>query len=164
MSEIHGAVAMADHFDKIQKLPDPLDGVPNFRCVPGYQVYCCGQPTAAGFENALSKVKGGKVVWVNMRQEPVVYVNGNPLCARPPNKIGEYAELGNVTAESVSKDEMEFVKLFRPNSLTMLPQTSRPTSVKSFTIFLESPIRSSPTCLMWEITKSVLSTGLLPRL
>ncbi len=32
-------------------------------------------------------------------QEPIVYVNGNPVCARPPNKIGEYAELGNVTRE-----------------------------------------------------------------
>ena len=32
-----------------------------------------------------------------MRQEPIVYVNGAPVCARPPNKIGEYAELGNVT-------------------------------------------------------------------
>jgi hypothetical protein len=32
-----------------------------------------------------------------MRQEPSIYVNGNPVCARPPNKIGEYAELGNVT-------------------------------------------------------------------
>ena len=30
-------------------------------------------------------------------QEPTIYVNGNPVCARPANKIGEYAELGNVT-------------------------------------------------------------------
>ena len=41
--------------------------------------------------------KDGKIIWINMRQEPVVYINGNPVCARPPNKIGEYAELGNVT-------------------------------------------------------------------
>ena len=35
-----------------------------------------------------------------MRQEAIVYVNGNPVCARPPNKIGEYAELGDVTRKS----------------------------------------------------------------
>ena len=52
------AVAMADHFDKIQKLPEKVDGVPNFRRVPGYKVYCCGQPTIAGFETALEKVCG----------------------------------------------------------------------------------------------------------
>merc|ERR1711990_1095531 len=46
-----------------------------------------------------------------MRQEPIVYVNGNPVCARPPNKIGEYAELGDVTRESVKKDEEEFIRV-----------------------------------------------------
>merc|ERR1712136_245294 len=46
-----------------------------------------------------------------MRQEPIVYVNGNPVCARPPNKIGEYAELGNVTRASVKSDEEEFIKV-----------------------------------------------------
>ena len=115
--EIWKAAAMADHFDKIQKLPEKIDGVPNFRRVPGYKVYCCGQPTIAGFENALNKAcgdiypKDGKILWLNMRQEPIVYVNGNPICARPPNKIGEYAELGDVTRDSVKADEEEFLRV-----------------------------------------------------
>ena len=93
---------MADHFEKIQKLADPVPGCPNFRRVPGYKVYCCGQPTAEGFEKALEKVtasypKDGKIIWFNLRQEPTVYVNGNPVCARPPNKIGEYAEVTDQT-------------------------------------------------------------------
>ena len=46
-----------------------------------------------------------------MRQEPSVYINGEPICARPPNKIGEYAELGNVTAEALETDEAEFVRV-----------------------------------------------------
>ena len=103
--EVWKAAAMADHFEKIQKLPEPLEGVPNFRRVPGYKVYCCGQPTKDGYEKAIAKVIGdkypadGPIIWINMRQEPIVYVNGNPVCARPPNKIGEYAELGNVTSK-----------------------------------------------------------------
>ena len=36
--EIWKAVAMADHFDKMQKLKDPVNEVPNFRRVPGYKV------------------------------------------------------------------------------------------------------------------------------
>merc|ERR1712021_133664 len=109
--------AMADHFDKIQKLKDPVAGVPNLRGVPGYKVYCCGQPTAAGVEAILEKVTGtiypkdGKIIWINLRQEPSVYVNGEPLCARPPNKIGEYAELGDITAEMIAEDEAEFAKM-----------------------------------------------------
>merc|ERR1712055_1190742 len=55
--------------------------------------------------------KTNKIIWLNMRQEPIVYVNGNPICARPPNKIGEYAELGNVTRDSVKKDEEEFFRV-----------------------------------------------------
>jgi len=109
------AVAMADHFENIQKLPDPVPGCPNLRRVPGYKVYCCGQPTVSGFEACLQKVCGetypkeGKIVWLNLRQEPCVYINGEPVCARPPNKIGEYAELGNVTRDSVKADELEFL-------------------------------------------------------
>merc|ERR1712001_625907 len=115
--EIWKAVAMADHFEKIQKLADPIPGCPNFRRVPGYKVYLCGQPTADGFEKALEKVcgtiypKDGKIIWFNLRQEPSVYVNGQPLCARPPNKIGEYAELGNVEREKLKEDEAEFVRV-----------------------------------------------------
>merc|ERR1712241_1474479 len=90
-------------------------GCPNFRRVPGYKVYCCGQPTVAGFEAALNKVCGetypktGKIIWINMRQEPDVYVNGEPGCARPANKIGEYAELGNVTRDSAKATEVKFL-------------------------------------------------------
>merc|ERR1712198_472277 len=110
------AVCMADGFEKIQKLPDPVPGCPNFRRVPGFKVYCCGQPTIAGFENALNKVcgdkypKDGPIIWFNLRQEPDVYVNGEPVCARPPNKIGEYAELGDITRDIAKANEVEFLR------------------------------------------------------
>merc|ERR1712002_247376 len=110
---VWSAAAMSDHFDKIQKLPDPVVGAPNFHRIPGYKVYSTGQPTIAGLNNVLEKVTGkiypkeGKIIWLNLRQEPVVYVNGEPICARPPNKIGEYAELGDVTRDSVKADEVE---------------------------------------------------------
>merc|ERR1712190_412879 len=115
--EIWKAAAMADHFEKIQKLPDPVVGCPNFRRIPGYKVYCCGQHTLEGFKNCLEKVcgtiypKDGKIIWLNMRQEPNVYVNGTPICARPPNKIGEYAELGAVTTAALNVDEPEFMRV-----------------------------------------------------
>merc|ERR1712060_451912 len=115
--EIWKAAAMACSFDKIQKLPEPLAGAPNFHRIPGYKVYCTGQPTAAGFKSILEKVTGtiypkdGPIIWLNLRQEPNVYVNGEPICARPPNKIGEYAELGAVTRDLIKADEAEFFKV-----------------------------------------------------
>ena len=38
MSPMMDAAVMADHFDSINKLPEGVAGVPNWRCVPGYQV------------------------------------------------------------------------------------------------------------------------------
>ena len=38
MSPMMEAAVMADHFDSINKLPEGVAGVPNWRCVPGYQV------------------------------------------------------------------------------------------------------------------------------
>ena len=115
MGEMEAAVCMTDHFDKIQKLPDPIPGCPNFRRVPGFKVYCSGQPTIEGFEKALEKVcgtiypKDGPIIWFNLRQEPTVYVNGNPICARPANKIGEYAELGAITRDIIKAQETAFL-------------------------------------------------------
>ena len=115
MGDMANAACMADHFEKIQKLPDPVLGCPNFRRVPGYKVYCCGQPTIAGFEATLNKVcgdiypKDGKIIWLNLRQEPDVYVNGEPVCARPANKIVKYAELGNIKMDIVKANEVAFL-------------------------------------------------------
>merc|ERR1712086_1142487 len=117
MGDMANAACMADGFDKIQKLPDAVAGAPNFHRIPGYKVYTTGQPTAAGFKAVLEKVTGtiypkdGPIIWLNLRQEPNVYVNGEPICARPPNKIGEYAELGAVTRDLVKADEVEFQKV-----------------------------------------------------
>jgi len=52
--------------------------------------------------------KDGPIIWFNLRQEPTVYVNGSPVCARPPNKIGEYAELGGITRDIIKAQETAF--------------------------------------------------------
>merc|ERR1712033_84592 len=54
--------------------------------------------------------KDRPIIWFNLRQEPDVYVNGEPICARPPNKIGEYAELGDITRDIAKANEVEFLK------------------------------------------------------
>merc|ERR1711973_493596 len=51
-------VVMADHFSGMQKLPDPVAGCPNFRRVPGYKIYCCGQPSLKAYTDILEKVCG----------------------------------------------------------------------------------------------------------
>ena len=49
------AAVMADHFDSINKLPEGVAGVPNWRCVPGYQVRCNHLLNLATQVNALNQ-------------------------------------------------------------------------------------------------------------
>ena len=49
------AAVMADHFDSINKLPEGVAGVPNWRCVPGYQVRCNHLLNLATHVNALNQ-------------------------------------------------------------------------------------------------------------
>jgi len=110
--------AMADMFEGIQELPNPIPGCPNFRRIPDYRVFCSGQPSVEGYSNVLDKIcadfsypKEGKVIWISTRQEPVCFVNGDPVCARPPDKIGKQADFKNVTENGVTRDEKDFVRL-----------------------------------------------------
>merc|ERR1712223_271515 len=89
------AKVMTDHFEGIDKLVKEsphTDGAPNFRRMPGFPVFGTGQPTLPGFDKILEPImkKYGDekiIYWANLRQEPVVYVNGKPYTARDPAKI-----------------------------------------------------------------------------
>merc|ERR1712198_730399 len=75
-----------------------------------------GQTTIDGFEKCLEPVlkKYGDekhVFWVNLRQEPVVYVNGAPFTARDPAKINFHLEMNN--PEEVTAMENQFAEEVR---------------------------------------------------
>ena len=65
--------------------------------------------TEFGGQSITIYLKTGKIIIFNMHQEPSVYVNGELVCVRPPNKIGEYVELGAVNDLAVETDEAKFV-------------------------------------------------------
>jgi len=83
---------MTDAFEGIDRLAEGAprtDGAPNFRRLPGFPLFGTGQTTVEGFEKCLEPVlkKYGDekhIFWVNLRQEPVVYVNGKPVTGRDP--------------------------------------------------------------------------------
>jgi len=87
--------AMTDAFDGIDRLAEGAprtDGAPNFRRMPGFPLFGTGQTTIEGFEKCLEPVikKYGDekhIFWVNLRQEPVVYVNNKPFTARDPKNL-----------------------------------------------------------------------------
>jgi len=134
--------AMTDAFEGNDMLPEGAErteGAPNFRRLAGFPLYATGQPTIAGFEKILEKVLSRyasekNIFWVNLRQEPVVYVNKEPFTARDPANLNaqidvtdpdkeytihlnvanpeECTKLENEFAEEIKKrgDEFTFIK------------------------------------------------------
>lgn len=95
-----------DHFDQMHVLgDDKVEGAQNFRQVAGFPVFGTAQPTEEGFVKVMEKLPKGTeekpitTLWYNMRQEPVIYVNGIPYAPRNPEKMHENLELQESTSE-----------------------------------------------------------------
>lgn len=65
-----------------------MTGAPNFRGTDLARIYGVGQPTVAGVRSVLNYLGAGRrqgqrpVIWVNLREEPVVYLNQRPFVLR----------------------------------------------------------------------------------
>jgi hypothetical protein len=62
-------------------------GAINFRQVPGSNIYALGQPSMEAIDEVVNRIKEAhpsaqRVVWITLREEPVVYINGAPYCLR----------------------------------------------------------------------------------
>lgn len=62
-------------------------GAINFRQVPDTNIYALGQPTMEAIDEVVHRVREAhpdapKVVWITLREEPIVYINGAPYCLR----------------------------------------------------------------------------------
>eukprot|EP00252_Welwitschia_mirabilis_P018623 TRINITY_DN4136_c0_g2_i1.p1 TRINITY_DN4136_c0_g2~~TRINITY_DN4136_c0_g2_i1.p1 ORF type:complete len:1265 (-),score=281.07 TRINITY_DN4136_c0_g2_i1:516-4310(-) len=81
-------VLKSDHCPGCQylSLPERVEGAPNFRSVPGFPVYGVAIPTINGIRAVIKKIGGGiggqPVLWHNMREEPLIYINGRPFVLR----------------------------------------------------------------------------------
>lgn len=81
-----GRILKFDQYPTLRntELPVQIPGAPNFRQVQDTNVYGVAQPTVDGMRQVLDEL-GGKektVVWTNMREEPVVYINGRSFSLR----------------------------------------------------------------------------------
>ncbi|TVU46304.1 hypothetical protein EJB05_05830 [Eragrostis curvula] len=67
-------------------LPERVEGAPNFRKIHGFPVYGVANPTVDGIRAVIQRIstnKGGRpILWHNMREEPVIYINGKPFVLR----------------------------------------------------------------------------------
>lgn len=70
-----------------QRVSHSIRGVINFRNIPDTNIYASGQPTEAAIDEVVRLIKAdipgtNRIVWVTLREEPIVYINGAPYCLR----------------------------------------------------------------------------------
>ncbi|OQS03144.1 paladin [Thraustotheca clavata] len=112
-SVMKNAVVKYDHFPGIVRLPPSLStAVINYRRVGESCVF----GTAQCFEDGLRQVAehltqnlGFKsIIWMNMREEVVLYVAGRPYAIRYPPKFGENVELPGIEVNELAAIEARF--------------------------------------------------------
>ncbi|WJX79948.1 hypothetical protein P8452_63011 [Trifolium repens] len=104
-------VLKSDHCPGCQNpsLPDRVDGAPNFRKVPGFPVFGVANPTIDGIRSVIHRIgstNGGRpILWHNMREEPVIYINGKPFVLReverPYKNMLEYTGIDRERVEKM---------------------------------------------------------------
>jgi hypothetical protein len=104
-------ILKADHFPSCynRELPEQIEGAPNFRQVSNMPVYGLGAPTARGLRSTCARVapRGETIVWINLREEPVVYIHGRPFCVKDRNAPFRNLENGaGIARTSVEQAEL----------------------------------------------------------
>ena len=62
-------------------------GIPNIRLFEPWNVYVCAQPSESSVYSMTTMLRSQDdevldVIWVNLREEPSVYINGQPFVLR----------------------------------------------------------------------------------
>jgi len=87
-----------DHFENIYRLSPKFEGAPNLRQVEGFNIYGTGQPHKSAIRNLLKmwtkEMTLDKCLWINMRSEPVIYINDFSVAPRDPQHPSENIDFG----------------------------------------------------------------------
>lgn len=84
-------ILKSDHFPGCQnkRLRPNIEGAPNYRQADKLHVHGVAIPTIDGIRNVLkhigAEIEGENkvhVLWISLREEPVVYINGRPFVLR----------------------------------------------------------------------------------
>lgn len=94
-----------DHFPGCQRagLAERIDGAPNFRRVGlpnGWGLYGVAMPTLDAIPTVIGRI-GKDVVWVSLREEPVVFVRGHPYVLRVVKDPVTNLEMTGIISERV---------------------------------------------------------------
>ncbi|PKI35599.1 hypothetical protein CRG98_044053 [Punica granatum] len=103
-------ILKSDHFPGCQnkRLSPQIDGAPNYRQADSLRVHGVAIPTLDGIRNVLKHIGAqedgmrAKVLWISLREEPVVYINGRPFVLRDVEK-----PFSNLEYTGINRDRVE---------------------------------------------------------
>lgn len=107
-------ILKSDHFPGCQnkRLRPNIEGAPNYRQAEKLHVHGVAIPTIDGIRNVLkhigAEIEGEKkvhVLWINLREEPVVYINGRPFVLRDVERPFSNLEYTGINRERVEQME-----------------------------------------------------------
>lgn len=103
------SILKEDHFPGCQssKLSRQISGAPNFRSIEGksFPLYGVAIPTKEGARKVLSELNSSgkrRILWHNMREEPVIFINGVPYVVREAER-----PFSNIELTGISHDRLE---------------------------------------------------------
>ena len=120
---IRGSIVKSDHFpgcNRIKNAAITIQGAPNLRQVPyeskdpasgGWNVHGTGITTVEGLKELLDHliatdkergITNTEVCWINLREEPILYINGRPFVLR---KLEH--PFGNLEHTGISRERVE---------------------------------------------------------
>lgn len=98
-----------DHFPGCQKegLVQRWEGAPNYREVQAGSTKIIGvaMPTQAAITNIVTHLKDCSTVWVSLREEPVIFINGLPFVLRIVKDPVANLEMTGIVSERVERME-----------------------------------------------------------
>ncbi|ETO31327.1 hypothetical protein RFI_05794 [Reticulomyxa filosa] len=134
-------VVKIDHFENIYRIDPKLEGAPNFRQCYGFHIYGSGQPTVSALtkiidalvygkkeksdeeekssknketEHNKSSRKVKKILWINMRSEPVIYVKNYSYAPRDPKNLSENIHFpSDLSIPEITWLQMELTEIIR---------------------------------------------------
>jgi len=131
--DLTGFPLKIDMFEGMHMLGDKaekIDGAPNYRQVAGFPIFATGQPTEDGLLAVMEKTKSeqeetpSKVIWFNMRKEPIIYVNGKPCSPRYPDDLHKNLEV------EFSAEELDLLQTHYYRYLVSQVKESEDNSIK----------------------------------
>ncbi|GMF17629.1 unnamed protein product [Phytophthora lilii] len=106
-------VLKMDHFFGIARIPFELTtNVPNYRRIANEPIFGTAQCLEQGIIDVVEHLRGefDRAIWINLREEAVIYVTGRPFCVRHQNDLMVNVEYPGIEVDEITAIEQQ-VKL-----------------------------------------------------